>query len=38
MLTPLGEAEFTNAAELRVFRKERTRQQARSVHELFLQH
>jgi predicted nucleic acid-binding protein len=38
MLTPLGEAEFTNAVELRVFRKEWTRQQARAVHELFLEH
>jgi predicted nucleic acid-binding protein len=38
ILTVLGEAEFTNALELRVFRREWTRRQARSVHELFLQH
>jgi predicted nucleic acid-binding protein len=38
MLTPLGETEFTNAVELRVFRKEWTRQEARSVQELFLEH
>lgn len=38
ILTALGEAEFTNALELRVFRKEWTRREARSVHELFLQH
>jgi predicted nucleic acid-binding protein len=38
MLTSLGEAEFTNAVELRVFRKEWTRREARSVQELFLQH
>jgi predicted nucleic acid-binding protein len=37
-LTSLGEAEFTNALELRVFRKEWTRREARSVHELFSQH
>src|SRR5206468_9499558 len=34
----LGEAEFTNAVQLRVFRKEWTRLEARSVHDLFLQH
>jgi hypothetical protein len=38
ILTPLGEAEFTNAVELRVFRKEWTRREARLVHEHFLQH
>ena len=38
ILTPLGEAEFTNAVELRLFRKEWTRAEARSVHESFLQH
>ena len=38
LLTSLGEAEFTNAVELRVFRKEWTRREARSVHDLFLQH
>jgi len=38
LLTPLGEAEFTNAIELRVFRKEWTRAEARSIHEIFQQH
>lgn len=38
LLTPLGETEFTNTVQLRVFRKEWTRREARSVHELFLQH
>jgi len=38
ILTPLGEAEFTNAIELRVFRKEWTRAEARSIHETFQQH
>ena len=38
MLTALGEAEFINALELRVFRKEWTRREARSVRDLFLQH
>ena len=38
ILTALGEAEFTNALELRVFRKEWRQREARSVHELFLQH
>ena len=38
LLTSLGEAEFTNAVELRVFRKEWTRHEARSVRDLFLQH
>jgi predicted nucleic acid-binding protein len=38
ILTALVEAEFTNALELRVFRKEWRRREARSVHELFLQH
>jgi predicted nucleic acid-binding protein len=38
MLTPVGEAEFINALELRVFRKEWTRREARSVRDVFLQH
>lgn len=38
ILTALGEAEFTNALELRIFRKEWTRREARSVYEVFLQH
>lgn len=38
ILTSLGEAEFTNAVELRVFRKEWTRREARLVHEHFLRH
>lgn len=38
LLTPLGEAEFTNTVELRAFRKEWTRREARSVNDLFLQH
>jgi len=38
ILTPLGEAEFTNAIQLRVFRKDWTRREARSVQEVFLQH
>lgn len=38
LLTQLCEAEFTNAIELRVFRKEWTRAEARSVYENFLQH
>lgn len=38
ILTALGEAEFNNAIELRIFRKEWTRRQARSVREVFLQH
>jgi predicted nucleic acid-binding protein len=38
ILTPLGETEFTNAIELRVFRKEWTRREARLVREQFLQH
>jgi predicted nucleic acid-binding protein len=38
MLTALGEAEFMNALELRVFRKEWTRREARAVRDLFLQH
>lgn len=37
ILTPLGEAEFVNALELRVFRKDWTRQEARLVQEMFLQ-
>jgi predicted nucleic acid-binding protein len=38
LLTPLGEAEFVNALELRIFRKEWTRGQARAIHDNFLQH
>jgi predicted nucleic acid-binding protein len=38
VLTPLGEAELTNAMELRVFRKDWSRSEARSVYQLFLQH
>lgn len=38
ILTVLGEAEFANALELRVFQKEWTRREARWVHELFQQH
>jgi predicted nucleic acid-binding protein len=37
-LTPLGEAEFCNALELRVFRKDWTRRQAREVRDAFLRH
>ena len=38
ILTALVEAEFINALQLRVFRKEWRQREARSVHELFLQH
>ncbi len=38
LLTPLGEAEFVNALELQVFRKEWTRSQAQTIHNHFLQH
>lgn len=38
LLTPLGEAEFTNAIELQVFRKQWTRREARSVRAEFEQH
>lgn len=38
LLTALGEAEFVNALELRVFRKEWTRHEARLVRESFSQH
>jgi predicted nucleic acid-binding protein len=38
LLTPLIEAEFTNAVELRLFRKEWTRREALLVYESFLQH
>ncbi|MGH9398592.1 MAG: type II toxin-antitoxin system VapC family toxin [Terriglobia bacterium] len=37
MLTPLGEAEFMNAVELRVFHKQWMRRQAHAVREDFLQ-
>ena len=37
LLTSLGEVEFTNV-ELRVFRKEWTRREARSVRDVFQQH
>jgi predicted nucleic acid-binding protein len=38
LLTSLGEAEFTNAVQLQVFRKQWTRREARLVQEKFLQH
>jgi hypothetical protein len=38
VLTALGEAEFTSALEPRVFRKEWTGREARSVGDLFPQH
>ena len=38
ILTPLGEAEFTNALQLRVFRKEWASRHARLVRESFEQH
>lgn len=37
-LTPLGEAEFTNAVQLQVFREQWTRREARLVQEQFQQH
>jgi predicted nucleic acid-binding protein len=38
LLTPLVEAEFINALELRVFRKQWTRSQAQTIHNHFLEH
>jgi predicted nucleic acid-binding protein len=38
LLTSLGEAEFTNAVELQVFRGHWTRREARLVQEQFLRH
>lgn len=38
LLTPLGEAEFTNALQLQVFRKQWTRREAHLVQEQFHQH
>jgi predicted nucleic acid-binding protein len=38
VLTPLVEAEFVNALELQVFRKQWTRGQAQTIHNHFLQH
>ena len=38
VLTSLGEAEFANAVELQVFRKQWTRREARLVREEFLCH
>ncbi len=38
ILSPFGEAEFTNAIELRVFRNQWTRRQARAVRDRFLHH
>jgi predicted nucleic acid-binding protein len=38
LLTPLGEAEFTNALQLQVFRKQWTRREARLIQEQFHQH
>jgi predicted nucleic acid-binding protein len=36
ILTPLGEAEFVNALELQVFRKQWSRREARDVYDEFL--
>lgn len=38
LVTPLVEAEFTNACHLRVFRKQWTRTQSHAVQDLFRQH
>jgi hypothetical protein len=38
LLTSLGEAEFANAVELRVFRREWTRREARAVRDVFQQY
>lgn len=38
LLTPLGEAEFANAIELQVFRRQWTRHEAQSVRAEFGQH
>lgn len=38
LLTPLGEAEFNNATELQVFRKQWTRREGQSVRAEFGQH
>jgi len=38
ILTPLGEAEFANAVELRVFRKQWTALEGGVVHQKFLHH
>jgi predicted nucleic acid-binding protein len=38
LLTSLGEAEFTNAVELQVFRRQWARREARLVQEQFLRH
>ena len=38
LLTGLGEAEFVNSLELRIFRREWTRREARAVHDQFLHH
>jgi predicted nucleic acid-binding protein len=38
LLTSLGEAEFTNAVELRIFRKEWSRHEGSAVREVFSQH
>jgi predicted nucleic acid-binding protein len=38
LLTPFGELEFSNAVELRVFRRELTKAEARSVRDEFLSH
>ena len=38
LVTPLVEAEFANALELRVFRKDWTRREAQSVSDLFQHH
>jgi hypothetical protein len=38
LLTPLGEAELTNALELRIFRKEATETQIRQAQSKFREH
>lgn len=38
LINSLGEAEFTNAVELQVFRGQWTRREARLIQEQFLQH
>lgn len=38
ILTPFGEAEFANALQLRVFRRQWTRAEAQTVQERFLSH
>lgn len=38
LLTPFGDAEFTNAVELLIFRKDWTPSEARAIRESFQQH